>query len=101
MGKKIKRANFWIRRKSHLPLLVIGSIVILLLFFNDETSLSLNLKYEREIRELTEQIKLCRDSTQYYKEKRMAIESGDDDLEHIAREQYHMQRPTEDVFIVH
>jgi hypothetical protein len=101
MGKKIKRANFWIRRKSHLPLLVIGSIVILLLFFNDETSLSLNLKYEREIRELTEQIKLCRDSAQYYKEKRMAIESGDDDLEHIAREQYHMQRPTEDVFIVH
>jgi hypothetical protein len=101
MGKKIKRANFWIRRKSHLPLLVIGSIVILLLFFNDETSLSLNLKYEREIRELTEQIKLCCDSAQYYKEKRMAIESGDDDLEHIAREQYHMQRPTEDVFIVH
>jgi hypothetical protein len=81
--------------------LVIGSIVILLLFFNDETSLSLNLKYEREIRELTEQIKLCCDSAQYYKEKRMAIESGDDDLEHIAREQYHMQRPTEDVFIVH
>lgn len=100
MGARIKKFNFWLRRKSHLPLVVIGSLVVLLLFFNDETSLALNMKYEKEINRLSLEIKECRDSAAYYRAQREAILNDSEDLEHLARERFHMQRPTEDVFIL-
>lgn len=100
MGKKAKKFSFWLRRKSHLPLLIVGSLVVLLLFFNDETSLALNMKYEKEINRLTMEIKECKDSAAYYKNQREAIIYDTEDLEHLARERFHMQKPTEDVFIL-
>lgn len=60
----------------------------------------MNMKYERDINELNEQIALCRDSAAFYRSQREAIINGEDDLERIARERFHMQRPTEDVFIL-
>lgn len=99
MGK-IKKFNFWFRRKSHIPLVVLGSLVVLLLFFNDETSLALNMEYEREINRLTTEIKECRDSAAYYRQQRESLVHDNDNLEHLARERFHMQRPTEDVFIL-
>lgn len=86
--------------RTHLPLLIVGTIVILLLFFNEETSLSLNMKYDNEIRELKAKIKSNTDSAEYYRAKREDILNGTQDLEAIAREQYHMQLPTEDVYVI-
>lgn len=100
MGGKLKKFSFWVRRKSHLPLVVIGSIMVMLLFFNDETSLALNMEYEREINRLSLEIKECRDSAAYYRLQRESLLHDNDDLEHIARERFHMQRPTEDVYIL-
>lgn len=99
--KKMRRIGEWFSTmRTHLPLLLIGSVVILLLFFNEETSVSLNSKYDAEIRELNAEIRSNHDSAKYYRAKRNAILSGTHDLETIAREQYHMQRPTEDVYII-
>ena len=100
MGRKAKKFNFWLRRKSHLPLLIIGSLVVVILFVNDETSLALNMKYEKEINALSEEIDLCRDSALFYRAQREAIIHDSEDLEHLARERFHMQRPTEDVYII-
>ena len=100
MGKRIKRFNFWLRRKSHLPLIIIGSIVVMLLFFNDETSLALNMEYEREINRLSLEIKENRDSAAFYRRQRESLIHNSEDLEHIARERFHMQKPTEDVYIL-
>lgn len=100
MTRKLKRAEFWLRRRSHLPVFVVGAVVVLLLFFNEETSISLNMEYERQINDLRREIQLCRDSAEYYRRKREAILSDNNDLEHVAREQYHMQRPSEDVYLV-
>lgn len=100
MGKNTKKLSFWVRRRSHLPVLVIGTLVVLLLFFNEETSVKLNMEYQNRINELQKEIRLNEDSAAYYKARRVAIETGTDDLEHVAREQFHMQRPTEDVFII-
>lgn len=100
VGGKIKKFNFWLRRKSHLPLLVIGTLVVVVLFLNDETSLALNMKYEKEINRLTLEIEQCRDSAAFYRQQREAILYDLEDLEHIARERFHMQRPNEDVFIL-
>ncbi|MCH5232965.1 MAG: hypothetical protein J1E78_04930 [Muribaculaceae bacterium] len=100
MANKAKKLNFWIRRKSHLPLIIVGTLVVVLLFLNDETSLALNMKYEKEINRLTLEIKECKDSAAYYRNQRDAILHNPDNLEHIARERFHMQKPDEDVFIL-
>lgn len=99
MGK-IKKASFWVRRRSHLPIIVIGTVIVLLLYFNEDTSLTLNMEYEKRIAELKQEIRLNRDSTEYYRTHRRAIQSGEADLEYMAREHFRMQRPTEDVFII-
>lgn len=100
MKKDLKKASFWVRRRSHIPVLLIGTLVVLLLFFNEETSMSLNMEYERQIGKLKAEIQLNKDSAAFYRSRREAILEGTTDLEYLAREQYHMQKPTEDVFIV-
>lgn len=100
MGRRVKKLNYWLRRKSHLPMILIGSLVVLLLFFNDETSMSLNMEYEREIKRLTQEIKECKDSANFYRTEREAILHDSEDLERMARERFHMQRPTEDVYLL-
>ncbi|MCH5229566.1 MAG: hypothetical protein J1F12_06180 [Muribaculaceae bacterium] len=100
MSGRFKKLNFWIRRKSHLPLIILGSLVVMLLFFNDETSMALNMKYEKEINKLSLEIKECKDSANFYRQQREAIIHDSEDLEHLARERFHMQRPTEDVYIL-
>ena len=52
MSKRIKKLNFWVRRKSHFTLIAVGSVVVLLLFFNEDTSMKLNMKYQEEIKSL-------------------------------------------------
>lgn len=100
MGARLKKISFWLRRRSHLPLVLIGSMMVLLLFFNDETSIALNMEYEKEINRLSLEIKECRDSAAFYRRQREAIIHDSEDLEHLARERFHMQRPTEDVYIL-
>lgn len=100
MGRRIKRINLWLRRKAHLPLLIIGVLVVLLLFINEDTSLKLNMEYEKEIKSLKQEIRMCQDSALYYRQKHDAVLKSAVDLEYAAREQYHMQRPTEDVYII-
>ena len=80
--------------------MIILGAAVLLLFFNDETSIALNMEYEREINRLTLEIQECRDSAAFYREQRESLLYGTEDLEHIARERFHMQRPSEDVFII-
>lgn len=100
MGRRLKKINFWLRRKSHLPLLLIGTLVVVVLFLNDETSLALNMEYEREINRLLVDIKECKDSAAYYRQQRESLIHDSEDLERLARERFHMQRPTEDVYII-
>lgn len=100
MGKKIDRISLWLRRRSHLPVVIVGALVVLLLFVNEDASLSRNIEYQKKISELKVRIRESEDSAAYYRERREAILNGVDALEYVAREQYHMQRPTEDVFII-
>lgn len=88
------------RRKSFIPLLIISGLVVLLLFFNDETSVTLNMEYDVEINRLQEEIALSRDSAEYFRTQREAILNQNSDVERIAREKFHMHRPTEDLYIL-
>lgn len=100
MGKRLKRLNLLVRRRSHLTLLIIVGVIVLLLFFNDDTSLALNLKYQNEINRLQNEIKLNRDSAALYREKRLSVLAGRDELERLARECFNMQKNTEDVYVI-
>lgn len=88
------------RRKSHFTLIAVGSVVVLLLFFNEDTSMKLNMKYQEEIKSLKRQIRECEDSAEWYRTRREALYISAEDLEHVVREQYHMQRPSEDVYLI-
>lgn len=82
-------------------MLIIGGMAVLVLFFNEDTSLTLNMEYERQIESLNEQIGSCKDSAAYFRSQREALLHRDADLERMAREKFHMQRASEDVYILH
>ena len=92
--------NFWVRRRSHLAVIAIGALVIALLFLNEDASWEHNLEYQDQIKVLNAKIKACNDSAEYYRTQRERLMTGTEDLEQIAREEYHMQKPTEDIFII-
>ncbi len=98
--KKTKKVNFWVRRKSHIAPLLIGGAVIALLFFNEDVSWKNNMEYQEQIKELQTEIKACNDSAQWFRQRREALLTGNEELEQIAREEYHMQKPTEDVYLL-
>ena len=96
MGKRAKRLKLWFVNHVPVPLRLIG----VLLCLNDDVSISRNYQYMQEIAELKREIKLNRDSARYYKEKSDQLTSSPEVLEHIAREQYGMQKPDEEVFLL-
>lgn len=100
MSKKIKKFNFWVRRRSHLAVIAIGSLVIAPLFLNEDASWEHNMEYQEQIKALNEQIKICNDSAEWYRRQREQLLTGTEQLEQIAREEYRMQKPTEDIFII-
>ena len=99
MAMKEEKIGFWKRKRGAIPFIFIATAIVVVLFLNEETSVKTNMEYEARINDLQNSIKENRDSAQYYREHRMAIENGEGDLERLARERYHMQRPTEDVFV--
>lgn len=88
------------RRRSHLAVIAIGTLVIALLFLNEDASWEHNMEFQAKIKSLNEQIKACNDSAQYYRNQREKLLTGTAELEQIAREEYHMQKPTEDVYLI-
>lgn len=100
MSKKIKKLNFWVRRRSHLAVIAIGTLVIAMLFLNEDASWEHNMEYQEQIKALNEQIKICNDSAEFYRTQRQKLLTDAEDLEQIAREEYRMQKATEDVYVI-
>lgn len=88
------------RRRSHFAVIAIGALVIALLFLNEDASWEQNMRFQEQIKSLHHQIKACNDSAEYYRIQRERLITGTEELEQIAREEYHMQKPTEDIFII-
>lgn len=100
MSSFSRKTAYWFKRCANIPLLIIGVFFVGILLLNDDASFTQSMVYEQEIVKLRKEIKENKDSAAYYRSRRIAIERGDDALEFIAREQYHMKRPTEDVFLL-
>ncbi len=88
----------WLKRYVSVPLIAVVAFVVFVLFFN-ENSMIKSYDYSTEIRSLERQIAQCEDTLRYYRELNRRLDSDPQELERIVREQYHMQRPSEDVYI--
>lgn len=88
----------WLKRYVSVPLIAVVAFVVFVLFFN-ENSMIKSYDYSTEIRSLERQIVQCEDTLRYYRELNRRLDSDPQELERIVREQYHMQRPSEDVYI--
>ncbi|MDE6535660.1 MAG: septum formation initiator family protein [Muribaculaceae bacterium] len=89
----------WLKRYISLPLLIVMGFLAYVLFFN-ENSLMKSMDYASEIRELEAKIAQCEDTLRHYEALNKRLDSNPEELERIVREHYHMQRPSEDVYII-
>ncbi|HJE38928.1 MAG TPA: septum formation initiator family protein [Candidatus Amulumruptor caecigallinarius] len=96
-----ERSSFiaWCKRYISVSALVIAGALVYVLFFNDNSILN-HYQYEGEIDRLKAEIKVNRDSLEYYRAMNSRLDTDREAMEQIVREQYHMQRPNEDVYIV-
>lgn len=88
----------WLKRYVSLPLIAVLAFVVFVLFFN-ENSVVKSYDYASEIRSLQRRIAACEDTLRVYEDLNRRLDSDPGELERIVREHYHMQRPSEDVYI--
>lgn len=100
MGKTFKRIKLWFHKHVPVPLLLIGSAIVIITAMNENVSLSKSYEYLRQITALKQEIKLNQDSAEYYRKKSKELTTSPQQLEHIAREQYQMQKSDEEVFVL-
>lgn len=89
----------WCRRYISLMFLAILAFVLYVLFFNENSYGRLH-ELNNEIKRLKTEIKTNRDTMEYYLRKNQMLDTDPAEMERIVREQYHMQRDGEEVFIV-
>ena len=85
--------------KINLYIIVFVGFAVYLLFFHDYNYMMV-LKYDREIRDLKAEIKQSEDSFLIIRQRVESLNTDPEALEKIVREEYHMRRPHEDVYIV-
>ena len=94
----LSRTWHWSRRYISLPLLIAVAYLVFILGFN-ENSYFKSMEYQAEIDRLTAEIKENTDTMQYYRKLNAELSVNPQALERIVSEQYHMQRPGEDVYV--
>lgn len=89
----------WCRR--YVSLILVGVIAfVIYAFFFDENSVGRMNELNVEIRRLKTEIKANQDTMEHYRALNRRLDTSAAEMERIVREQYHMQRPNEDVYIV-
>lgn len=88
----------WSKRYFSLTLVVVVVYLLFLLVFN-ENSMARSIEIDRTIDSLRTEIAAGRDSLHYYRTLNSLLTTDPREMERVAREQYHMNRPNEDVFV--
>lgn len=88
----------WTHRYISFTLMIVVGALAYVLFFN-ENSVMRTYQYEREIDRLQAEIQDNRDSLEYYQLMNHQLNQDPAVMEKVVRENYHMQRPSEDVFL--
>lgn len=88
-----------IRYLMNFSLITIVCILVYILFFTD-TSVQTTYHYEQMAENLRQEIEQESDSLEYYRQLNQKLTSDPVTVEKEAREQYRMQRPHEDIYII-
>lgn len=89
----------WCRRYISVSLMVAVGLIVYILFFSDN-SVSETYMYDCQIDSLNMAISQAGDSLDYYQNLERRLNTDPRAMEQVVRENYHMQRPDEDVFVV-
>jgi cell division protein FtsB len=95
----MKKIFTWCRRYISLTFIFVIGFVLMVLFFNDNSILK-SMEYNARITELKQEIQSNRDTMEYYHRLNHSLNTDKETMERIVREQYHMQRENEDVYII-
>lgn len=99
MSERLTDLWSWTRRYVNLPFVLMTGVLVYVLFFNDNSILD-NYRYQKEIDRLQAEITANYDTLRYYEALNERLRTDPETMERIVREQYHMQRPNEDIFLV-
>lgn len=95
----MKKAFEWCRRYLSVTFLILIAFIVIVLFFNDNSFVK-SVEYTSRINELREEIRQNEDTLRYYQRLNHALDTDPETMERIVRENYHMQRENEDVYLV-
>ncbi|MBD5185250.1 MAG: hypothetical protein HDS11_06450 [Bacteroides sp.] len=98
MSNNLNNLWRWCRRYISFTLLAVAALVVFVVFLNDN-SVMRTYELESEIERLQAEIQDYRDTLVYYQQLNTRLETDARTMEKIVREQYHMQRPGEDVYL--
>ena len=76
------------------------AIFIIFIIFIDENSCIQRIKYDAEINDLRKQIAAQNDTTEYYNRRIEELKTDKNIIEQVAREQYLMSKPNEDIYLI-
>ena len=79
---------------------IVGFLFLIWLFFFDEYSILAQFKNRKQLQNLTEQQQYYKDRIQADQRKLKELNSGVEELEKYAREQFYMSKPDEDLYII-
>ncbi|MDE5838075.1 MAG: septum formation initiator family protein [Paramuribaculum sp.] len=89
----------WGRRYIRIGFVLMVGVLAYIMLFSDNSVID-NYRYQMEIDKLRTEIKECTDSIVYYENLNRRLRTDPATMERIVREQYHMQRTNEDIYIV-
>lgn len=93
-GKKIS----WLRRYVKLPFVLFVGYLVFVLFFN-EYSIARSIELDHTIDSLKREIKIYQDTALKYIRLNEQLNKNPEEMERVVREQHHMNRVNEDVYI--
>ncbi len=88
----------WLRRYIKWPLVIAIAYLAFVLFFN-EYSIARSFELEQKIDSLKIEINNYQDTAQKYKLLNEQLNKNTEEMERVVREQHHMNRVNEDVYI--
>ncbi|SCD20357.1 Hypothetical protein PSM36_1537 [Proteiniphilum saccharofermentans] len=80
--------------------IIILLVLVAMLFFFSDSSVTKRMRYESQIKDLESQIEFYRKQTEADREKLNELQSNKEDLEKFARENYLMKKENEEIFII-
>jgi hypothetical protein len=98
---QVRKRGFlaWCHRYISFTLIGVTGLLCYMLFFTDSSVFD-TYAQDREIERLKNEIRANRDTLQYYQQLNQRLATDPATMEQIVRENFHMQRSNEDVYLI-